>query len=123
MLTYIGAGPEAQEQISLFEMIDLMIHRFPELRCCHHIPNGGQRSKATAGRLRAEGVRAGIPDIHLPVAHGGYCGLWIELKAGRNRTTGAQDVMIGILRDYGNRVEVCHGWQAAWQVLLEYMRS
>ena len=104
-------------------MIDLMIHRFPELRCCHHVPNGGQRSAATAGRLKAEGVRPGVPDVHLPVPHGGYCGLWIELKVGRNRTTPAQDEMIDRLRAYGNRVEVCYGWIAAWDVLLEYMGS
>ena len=95
-----GGGPEAQEQISLFVMIDLMTNRFPELKCCHH-----------------------VPDIHLPVPHGGYCGLWIELKVGRNKTTPAQDGMIEALRAYGNRVEVCYGWATAWEVLLEYMRS
>lgn len=116
-------GPEAQEQISLFVMIDLMTNRFPELKCCHHVPNGGQRSVATAGRLKSEGVRPGVPDIHLPVPHGGYCGLWIELKVGRNKTTPAQECMIEALRAYGNRVEVCYGWASAWEVLLEYMRS
>ena len=94
-------GPEAQEQISLFVMIDLMTNRFPELKCCHHVPNGGQRSAATAGRLKSEGVRPGVPDIHLP----------------------AQECMIEALQAYGNRVEVCYGWATAWDVLLEYMRS
>ena len=107
----------------MFTMIDLMTHRFPELRCCHHVPNGGQRSAATAGRLKAEGVRPGVPDVHLPVPHGGYCGLWIEMKVGRNRTTQAQNEMIDRLRAYGNRVEVCYGWAAAWEDLLEYMGS
>ena len=54
---------------------------------------------------------------------GCQCGLWIELKVGRNRTTPAQDEMIDRLRAYGNRVEVCYGWIAAWDVLLEYMGS
>jgi hypothetical protein len=44
------------------------------------IPNGGARHKAIAGKLRAEGVRAGVPDICLPVPRGEYHGLFIELK-------------------------------------------
>lgn len=39
------------------------------------IPNGGARSKATAGRLKAEGVSKGIPDLFVPEWK-----LWIEMK-------------------------------------------
>lgn len=46
-----------------------------------HVPNGGQRSKATAGRLKAQGVKAGVQDIFVDLARGAYHGLRIELKA------------------------------------------
>lgn len=49
------------------------------------IPNGGHRHKATAGRLKAEGVRAGLPDLVCLVARNGYHALFIELKVGRNK--------------------------------------
>ena len=39
------------------------------------IPNGGARSKATAGRLKAEGVSPGVPDLFIPA-----WGLWVEMK-------------------------------------------
>jgi hypothetical protein len=39
------------------------------------IPNGGARSKATAGRLKAEGVSSGVPDLFIPA-----WGLWLEMK-------------------------------------------
>jgi hypothetical protein len=39
------------------------------------IPNGGARSKATAGRLKAEGVSPGVPDLFIPA-----WGLWLEMK-------------------------------------------
>lgn len=39
----------------------------PELRWLHAIPNGGYRDKITAGKLKAEGVKRGIPDIFLPL--------------------------------------------------------
>jgi hypothetical protein len=43
------------------------------------IPNGGLRSKATAGRLKAQGVRPGMPDLYClsPLRQFGF---WIELK-------------------------------------------
>jgi hypothetical protein len=39
------------------------------------IPNGGHRSMATAGRLKAEGVTSGVPDLFVPAWR-----LWIEMK-------------------------------------------
>ena len=39
------------------------------------IPNGGARSKATAGRLKAEGVSSGVPDLCIPAWR-----LWVEMK-------------------------------------------
>ena len=44
-----------------------------------HIPNGGLRSKASAGKLKADGVLAGVPDIGVPLPHGKI--LWVEVKA------------------------------------------
>lgn len=41
----------------------------------HAIPNGGARSKATASRLKAEGVASGVPDLFVPAWR-----LWIEMK-------------------------------------------
>lgn len=39
------------------------------------IPNGGQRSLAAAGRLKAEGVSSGVPDLFIPAWR-----LWVEMK-------------------------------------------
>ena len=39
------------------------------------IPNGGHRHKATAIKLRLEGVRPGVPDLYCPALR-----LWIEMK-------------------------------------------
>jgi hypothetical protein len=45
------------------------------------IPNGGFRSKTTAGKLKAEGVKPGVWDLLLPLARCGQHGLWVEMKA------------------------------------------
>lgn len=70
---------EGQEQAALMREIEL---RYPEVfELIYHVPNGGHRVKAVAAKLKAQGVKAGIPDLVLPMARGGYFGLYIEFKA------------------------------------------
>lgn len=47
------------------------------------VPNGGARSKATAGKLKAEGVMAGVADLILLVPRHGWHGLCIEMKTAK----------------------------------------
>ena len=49
------------------------------------IPNGGSRSPATAGRLKAEGVSKGVPDLFIPEWR-----LWIEMKRQNGGTVSAE---------------------------------
>lgn len=114
--------PEHHDQVALFRWAEYQSKRLPELALMFAIPNGGKRSKATAARLKAEGVRAGIPDICLPVARGEYHGLFIEMKAGRNKPTQPQVAWHVRLSAKGYRVAVCYGWQAAIDVIEEYLR-
>jgi hypothetical protein len=49
------------------------------------IANGGYRSKATAGRLKAEGVSSGVPDLFVPA-----WSLWIEMKRSKGGSLSAE---------------------------------
>lgn len=44
------------------------------------VPNGGARSKATAGKLKAEGVLAGVADLILLKPNDSFGALLIEMK-------------------------------------------
>ena len=60
------------------------------------IPNGGFRHKATAARLKAEGLRKGVPDLYVPKWR-----LWIEMKRTKGGSLSAdqknwRDYLIGI---------------------------
>lgn len=69
------------------------------------IPNGGARDIVTAAKLKAEGVRAGAPDL---VFYGPSGCLWIEMKNGTSGTVSAsQKAMHESLRGNGHRIEVC----------------
>ena len=121
----MGAIPtEAQEQETLFDWHKKMTGEYPVLRLMHHIPNGGSRNPVEARNLRMQGVKAGVPDIFLPCARKGYHGLYIELKRQRGgRVSPEQRQMIADLREQGYKVEVCAGFDAAREVIEEYLEA
>lgn len=113
---------ESQEQIALFQWVNLQSHKYPLLELLYHIPNGGKRDIGTARKLKAEGVRAGIPDLCLPVSKGEYHGLYIELKAGKNKPTANQCEWIEKLSKQGYYVAVCWGFEECRKVLIDYLK-
>lgn len=73
------------------------------------IPNGGARSPATAGRLKAEGVSSGVPDLCIPAWR-----LWVEMKRTKGGSVSPeQKDWIKYLEDVGYCVKVCKGAEAA----------
>ncbi|GIV35372.1 MAG: hypothetical protein KatS3mg031_3006 [Chitinophagales bacterium] len=59
-----------------------------------HTPNGGRRDAREAKLLKAEGVKAGVPDIIILHPFAQYHGILIELKVGRNKPTQAQETFM-----------------------------
>lgn len=114
---------ENVEQICLLRWAQWQTSAYPVLALLFHIPNGGKRSKTEAARFKAQGVRAGIPDLCLPVQRGGYAGLYIELKAKKNEPTKEQLAWLSALDTQGYKTAVCWGWEAASRVLLAYLRQ
>lgn len=114
---------EANEQEALFRWAFFVRGRFPDIELLYHIPNGGSRNKIEAANLKRQGVKAGVPDLCLPVARGKCHGLYIELKAGRNKTTEKQKCWLAALRRQGYAAEVCYGWQRAVDVITEYLEG
>ena len=112
---------EHTEQVSLFEWAAWVEQKIPALRLMHAIPNGGKRDARTGALLKAEGVKAGVPDIFLPTPQGPWHGLYIELKAGKNTISDHQEQWIDALRSQGYYVDVCWGWQAAARVIAAYL--
>lgn len=53
-----------------------------------HVPNGGGRSRAEGGILKAMGVKRGVPDIVIILPSGKAA--FIELKAGKGTLTTEQ---------------------------------
>ena len=114
---------EAKEQEYLFQWAESMAAlKWPELRLMYHIPNGGSRNKIEAAHLKLQGVKAGVPDVCLPVPRGGYHGLYIEMKRRRGGVLRPdQREYIEALKAQGYRVEICKGFHLAADLIEEYM--
>lgn len=84
------------------------------------IPNGGKRNKLEAVNLKRQGVKAGVPDLFVPVARRGFHGLFIEMKYGRNKTTPAQEAWLCDLSYQGYLAKVCNGYGEAVELLKYY---
>jgi hypothetical protein len=93
----------------------------PRARTTVRHPERGARHIAVAGKLRAEGVKRGVPDLCLPVPQGAFHGLFVELKTETGRATPEQRQWIETLRRLGYRAEICHGWDAAREVISSYL--
>ncbi len=115
-----ASGSESAHQKALFAWVAAQT-RHPLLKLCFAIPNGGHRNKVTAARLKAEGVRAGIPDIFLPVPRHYYHGFFIEMKVGKNKESTAQLMWCGRLAALGYQYKTCYGWEDARDALIDYM--
>lgn len=115
---------EGEEQAMLFSWCGMRMRQYPELELLFHIPNGGRRSKSEAARFKSEGVKAGVPDLFLPVARGKWHGLFIEMKRMKGgRVQDVQRKWIEKLRGQGYYTTVCHGWQEASEALQRYLEG
>lgn len=131
------SGTEAAHQTALFAQAALHLKQYPELRWLHAIPNGGARAESARGamirgaQLKAQGVKAGVYDIFLPVRKIGngkvYSGLYIEMKKPgkiktKNKGRSEEQVEFGdFVNSQGFGSVVCDSWQMAWAMLEEYL--
>ncbi len=116
------SGSEYSEQSALFCWAALNQNKYPLLKWMFAIPNGGFRFKSEAGRLKASGVKPGVPDILLPFPKDCWAGLFIEMKRKvASRIQDNQYEWMVYLQTVGYRCEFCYGWQEAVKVIEDYL--
>lgn len=134
------SGTEHAEQSALMQWVAMEgVGLWPDLDLLYAVPNGGERQRAVAANMKAEGVKSGVPDLVLPVpvvacaavegfaGASWYAGLYLEMKRKglQNRALGARSVKQVewhqrlVAQRYA--VVTAYGWLAAREVLLTYM--
>lgn len=105
-------------QVHVFDWLERNANQIYEL--FHATPNGGARATRTAVAMRAEGQKAGYPDVSLDAPRGIYHGLRIELKAGTNKPTEGQITWLNRLHKQGYCCAVFNDWRQAVQYIVDY---
>lgn len=101
---------------------NLQENTYPELGLLFAVPNGGSRHKLEAYNLKKQGVRAGVPDLVLPVARREHHGMYIEMKRLEGgRLSEDQVLWLDKLKDQGYYAVVCKGWESAVEQILWYL--
>jgi hypothetical protein len=97
------------------------------------IPNGTHKSIAARQKFKAEGLKAGVPDLMIPYPNNNYHGLFIEMKQrpktlkngsksyANIKVSPEQDKWILRLREQGYEAKVCYGADEAIELIEEYM--
>lgn len=121
-MTRLPAPPtEHEEQVALFQFLDMHQWLEPRLQWTFAVPNGSHRHPAVAAKLKAEGVKPGVLDVWSPCPVGDYNGLVVEMKRTKGgRIEPEQRAWIDALRRMAWRVEVCKGWIEAARVFVDY---
>ena len=113
---------EDTEQLSVIAWCEGYALADARARLLLHVPNGGSRHIVEASKLRRLGVRAGVPDLLLPVAVAPYHGLWIEMKRRKGGlVSAAQHGWIDALRAEGYAVAVARGADEAIDTIIAYL--
>lgn len=110
-------------QAAAFEKINDVAEqlRRPGLARVFAVPNGGMRSKRTAAKLKAEGVKPGVLDIWCPVARGGFLGCVIEVKTPTGSLRPGQPEWLAAMMAEGWRAVVHDTSDGIWYELTAYL--
>ncbi len=115
--------PEHEQQSIYIGQCKAASSYYPVLAWVAAVPNFRFQSLNTAAYMRREGLRPGIPDVHLPAARGGYNSLWIEFKADKGQLSPTQEIWLEVLASLGSYACVCYTGAFAFDLTLDYIRG
>jgi hypothetical protein len=85
------------------------------------VPNAARRSLRQGARMKAEGMRAGVPDVCIDAAHGGWFGARVEFKTATGTTSPAQKERLKRLLSQNYYAVVARSLVEAQELTLNYL--
>lgn len=130
--------PEHDLQCAVMEWASLQQTKWPELRWLYATMQPSKLTPRQAHRFKLAGIKAGVPDLHLPVpilhtppSQEFTPGLWIELKApGTAPSTtqkewyalsATQKEWHSVLTELGHEVWICRDLESAIRIITDYL--
>jgi len=113
---YNNKRTEATEQIAVIQYCD-----YNNIKI-FAIANGGSRHILEAVNLKKQGVKAGVPDLFIPIPNNEFHGLFIEMKYGKNKPTEAQKEWLAYLNSVKYKSIVCYSTNEAINTINDYLK-
>ena len=108
---------EEEEQAEVCRWLD---QEHPDIKY-FAVPNGARTSWSTAKKLKATGMKSGIPDLVFPNPRGGFHGYYQEMKRRKGGVVSDdQFIWIEFLRGQGYCVDVVKGADESKAGILAY---
>ena len=114
-------GPEELEMIKFFDYARAVSNTNPAWNLAYHVPNERKASIQRRITMARAGVKAGIPDICIPVANEKYTALYIEMKVKPNKPSPVQTDVIRALNSVGNYACICWSADEAIEIATKYL--
>jgi len=114
---------EHLEQKALFRLLKIQERTNPLYANIFAIPNGGQRHIKVAAKLKAEGVKAGVPDIFVAVPTDHAAGLFVEMKIKPNKPSKHQQAWMDRLEASGYDCVVCYSAEEAYKAITDHIQN
>lgn len=115
---------ELQEQIAVFNWVNLMTRKYPVLKYMNASLNGVRLTIGQATLAKKSGMIKGYPDIFLPYRNKTYNGLFIELKRIKGGVVSPeQKDFISFLNSQGYLAVVCKGSKEAINTIQSYLNK
>ena len=118
------ASPRHQESALQRACVSWFRAQYPaHAKLLFAVPNGGGRSRTEAAIMKGEGVTAGVADLILLEARGGWGSLCIEMKTRSkgSKQASSQKEWQAMTEEVGNRYVVIRSLEAFQAVCREYM--
>ena len=110
---------EHKEQVRLVQRVRAF---YPDVLIAA-IPNGGDRTASERVRLHHEGVLAGMPDLCILEACGGFHGLFVEMKTATGRQSKEQKALQLQLNNRGYLCTVARSAADGFEMIKEYLNG
>lgn len=123
------SGSEHGHQSALFCWAKQNEHLYPQLKWLFAVPNGFYSDSGQKAKMKAEGLKDGVPDVLFPVyspwriGSYRYNGLAIEMKVKKNKTNEKQDAWIDHFKAVNWFCTVCYSWEEARDTILAYLKD
>ena len=119
MVARLRKSIEHTEQVKLVQRVRAF---YPDVIIAA-IPNGGDRTASERVRLHQEGVLAGMPDLCVLEAAGGFYGPFVEMKTATGQQSKEQKVLQLQLNANGYLCTVARSATEGFEIIKEYLNG